>query len=284
MPKPFRGHIGLIQRNAISSWLQLRPACEILLMGDEEGTAEIAADLGVRHISEVNRNDYGTPLVDSIFREAERAAAHPVLCYINADIVLMDDFLPAVRQASQEKDRFLLVGRRWDLDLDKPLQFSGNWEERLRSTVQKEGKLHAHTGIEYFVFPRYFWKEIPPFAVGRMIYDGWLLYQACAQGDPVIDMTEVVTIVHQNHDYSHVLGTKGVRDSVEAERNLELAGGYAQSFTLWDAKYRLTRKGIRRRLTPYIFYRYLVSLSASHRYFGWLLKVVRFTIQRLRTL
>ena len=44
VPKPFRGHIGVIQRNAIRSWTLLRPACDIILMGNEEGIAEIAAE------------------------------------------------------------------------------------------------------------------------------------------------------------------------------------------------------------------------------------------------
>ena len=52
-PKPFRGHIAVIQRNAIRSWTLLRPACEIILMGNDEGTAEIAAEFGVRHVPEI---------------------------------------------------------------------------------------------------------------------------------------------------------------------------------------------------------------------------------------
>ncbi len=40
MPKPFRGHIGIIQRNAITSWTKLQPRPEILLFGTEEGAAE----------------------------------------------------------------------------------------------------------------------------------------------------------------------------------------------------------------------------------------------------
>lgn len=38
IPKPFQGHIGMIQRNATQSWLQLQRACEIVLVGDEGGT------------------------------------------------------------------------------------------------------------------------------------------------------------------------------------------------------------------------------------------------------
>ena len=44
MPKAFRGHVGMIQRNAIGSWLRLTPRPEILLFGDDEGIAEFAAN------------------------------------------------------------------------------------------------------------------------------------------------------------------------------------------------------------------------------------------------
>src|SRR5215470_320731 len=54
-PKPFRDHIAVIQRNAIRSWTLLRPACEIILMGNDEGTADIAAEFGVRYVPEVAR-------------------------------------------------------------------------------------------------------------------------------------------------------------------------------------------------------------------------------------
>ena len=34
-PKPFRGHIRVIQRNAIQSWQRLHSDAEILLLGPE---------------------------------------------------------------------------------------------------------------------------------------------------------------------------------------------------------------------------------------------------------
>ena len=53
IPKHFRGHFATIQRNAITSWTRLTPRPEILLFGDEEGTGEIARELGLRHFPEV---------------------------------------------------------------------------------------------------------------------------------------------------------------------------------------------------------------------------------------
>ena len=60
IPKVFRGHIGVIQRNAIKSWTLLRPACEVVLLGDEgdagEGRANREAEiLFYRHLREASR-------------------------------------------------------------------------------------------------------------------------------------------------------------------------------------------------------------------------------------
>ena len=118
IPKPFRGHIAVIQRNAIRSWTLLRPACEIILFGHEEGTAEVAAEFGLRHVPEVARNEYGTPLVSDLFAQAQRLATCERLGYVNADIILLSDFLRAVQRIPFR--RFLMIGRRWDLDLDQP--------------------------------------------------------------------------------------------------------------------------------------------------------------------
>ena len=38
-PKPFVGHIDVIQRNALRSWRQIHPDIEILLFGDDAGAA-----------------------------------------------------------------------------------------------------------------------------------------------------------------------------------------------------------------------------------------------------
>lgn len=41
--KPFRGHDGVIQRNALESWEFLDPNVQVILFGDDEGTDEKCA-------------------------------------------------------------------------------------------------------------------------------------------------------------------------------------------------------------------------------------------------
>src|SRR5579863_2067444 len=66
-PKPFRGHIGVIQRNALKSWTLLHPDLEVILFGDDEGAAVVAGEFGLRHEPHVERNEFGTNRLDSMF-------------------------------------------------------------------------------------------------------------------------------------------------------------------------------------------------------------------------
>ena len=243
IPKSFRGHSGIIQRNAIRSWTLLRPACEIILFGDDEGTAEAAAEFGVRHISDVARNEYGTPLVNDIFEKAQRLATHDVLCYVNADIILISDFMKAVQQVASRKSRFLMVGQRWDVDLGETWDFQRqDWEAKLRAHVREQGELHGKKGMDYFVFSRGLFDSIPAFAIGRMAWDNWLVYKARKRLAAVVDATTTIMAVHQNHEYGHFGSRKELRQSREFQRNRELMA-YG-NFNLKDATHKLLPDGL----------------------------------------
>lgn len=239
-PKPFtHPHIATIQRNAIQSWMQL-PDCEVILVGSEPGIAETAAEFGALHLPHVACNARGTPLLSSIFGLAREKSDTPMLCYVNADIILFSDILTAAQNAVKQAERFLIVGQRWDMDLTAPLDFSPAWEHNLRSQVAAHGALHRPMGSDYFIFPRACYTDMPAFAVGRAGWDNWMIYKARKHGWPTIDATHDVTIVHQNHDYSHLPGGQPHYRLPETDENIRLAGGRAQTrFTLLDADKRL---------------------------------------------
>ncbi len=223
IPKPFTGHSAVIQTNALRSWAEL-PGCEILLFGDDEGVSEAAAAHGARHISGVATSEAGTPRLDWVFERAQEAATHETLCYVNADIVLMDDLLHA--RESVPFARFVLIGRRWDVRIEETLGFGEGWREELHERVRMEGTLQGPAAIDYFAFPRGLWAALPPFFVGRPGWDNWMIFNARARRIPVIDATDAVMVVHQEHGYGHHPGGKsGVWQGEEAQANLRAAGG-----------------------------------------------------------
>ncbi len=290
IPKAFRGHIDVIQRNAITSWTLLHPRPEIILLGDDEGTAAVAKELGVHHCPVVCRNEYGTPLVDDLFEKAHSLARNDVLCYANADIILMSDFMDAVRRVAKWRRRFLMLGRRWDVDVDKRLDFGQQWDGALRSDTAKRGRLHAASGIDYMVFRRGVWQQIPTFAIGRPAWDNWMVYAAHSRGVAVVDATPVVTAIHQNHDYGHVRdGEGGTWHGPEERRNKALAKG--GRYDIDDATWLLGRRNVvpavhprhlRRRVTVWLdgHPHLRVGLRAPRRLLSRLRKAARSIVAR----
>jgi hypothetical protein len=239
-PKPFTNpHIALIQRNAFRSWRLLDPEIEIYLLGKEEGVAQAAEEVGATHIADVARNEKGTPLISSMFQKVREHSDSPILAYVNADIILMRNFLESVQLVMQQQERFLLVGQRWDLTVENPIQYSGGWENELMQRVRNEGRMHLPSGSDYFVFPRQCFTEIPDFAIGRAGWDNWMIYEARRRGWPVINATGSIHIIHQRHDYSHLPGGRPHYHTPEADENIRLAGGKRMIFTLPDSNYRL---------------------------------------------
>lgn len=246
--KPFFGHHGIIQRNALRSWKLLWPDLEVILFGDDEGAEQTAAHLGLRYEPHVDRNEFGTKRLDTLFSRAQRIARYDLLCYINCDIILMQDFCDALTLVREAHPQFLMVGRRWDAEISRPLDFSGNvWELRLRLLLLQEGRRRTPEWIDYFVFTRGIYRvELPPFVIGRVFWDNWLVWRALASHFPVVDASSMIMAVHQNHDYGyHPQGKQGVFYGMEAGLNYELAGGWKHLRTIADASEVLRHDGLK---------------------------------------
>jgi hypothetical protein len=94
--------------------------------------------------------------------------------------------------------------------------------------------------MDYFVFTRNGWEDLPPFTLGRPVWDNWMVYHARRLGRPVVDATLGVMAVHQNHPA--IYSAKGS----ESTQNQSLAQdtGMSRLFTLLDATHLLTPAGL----------------------------------------
>ncbi len=257
LPKAMHGRTAIQQRNSIKSWLQLEPRPKVILFGQEQGVAELAKELEIDWHPQLECTRFGTPRVDDLFQKAEKFSSSKVLAYVNSDIILMNDFMKAVDVTSQHFPEFLMLGRRWNVDLEHEIDFSKTtWREELRELLQQKGFLYPPGGMDYFVFSRGLYPQIPAFGIGRTAWDCWLLKDPLSRGKPVIDATASVLSIHHNHDYSHI---KGAKDQAffawtgeEGKLNQELAGpGYDQG-TLSNVPLELFNFAILPRTTPYL--------------------------------
>jgi hypothetical protein len=309
-PKPFKGHIDTIQRNALRSWTLLKPKPEIILFGTEKGVAEICNELDLIHIPEVDRTEYGTPLVSSVFQLGKARASTSVICYVNSDIMLANDFMRAIEIVTAEMTKFMVLGQRTDIDINEPWNFDTvDWEADLKSLLAQKGRLHAPSGIDFFCFSKEMFDDIPPLVIGRPGFDNWLVWRARVQGFPIVDVTEAVSIAHQNHESSYVLRKLNIQefgslktkdDSIwlkaegnwvelvpDAQQNIMLVPD-EKNLNIWAATWMIDRKGsLKHRqwlLKPAYLYYQLKSVvpvywPAFGRIFRWIRSVAKTLLQ-----
>lgn len=250
LPKPFGRDTDLIQRNAINSWKQLCPEVDVLLIGDENGIAETAKELDVRHAGGIDFNQHGTPLLSSAFEIAHRQSKAPFLAYCNCDVILMKDFPRAIERLAQDRllNQFVAFGQRVDLKIDQPVDFEQRTQvDALQDDCRQRGTRCSNVCKEYFVFNRELYREVPPFAVGRGNWDNWMIHSAKLRQVPVVKVSELVTAIHQSHDYSHTSAGRFqcYVSGEEAEENRRLAGG-RHIISGSTANWRMTPAGLKR--------------------------------------
>ena len=240
-PKAFRGHVGIIQDNAIRSWSRLRPAPKIILFGAESETGDVAQRMQIDLVPDVAQNAHGTPLLSDMFSRADSMAAGDVLAFVSADIILGQSLIEATRIVASWSNNFLLVAQRRDVDVRESLDFDTAPDTAL-GRISARGRLHSPGAIDVFVYRRGQYAGMPPFAIGRTAYDNWLLWNTMDSGIPLVDATDYVTLLHQNHDYLHA-PTVDVWYGVEARENRQWIKHWTNYYTIVNANWKLTAGG-----------------------------------------
>lgn len=240
-PKPSQGHVGITQENAIRSWSLLRPRPKIILFSNDSDTLELGRRLEVDMVRNVETNPQGTPLVSNMFAQASALAADTVLAFVNSDIILTQNTIEAAGIAVQWSKRFLMVAQRHDVDVRSRLAFDPGWDPRWVDESVARGKLHPPGAIDWFVFPRGQYEDMPPFAIGRTAYDNWLLWKTVAMGVPLVDATAFVKLIHQNHDYQHSKLDTWL--GPEAQQNRKWIEHWTHYYTIAHANWMLTADG-----------------------------------------
>ena len=258
LPKAFTGAARQIQFNSIGSWKALGPRVEVIMIGDEEGIEEAAAELDVKHIKQIRKNDSGTPLVSDAFRIADQSTqsdASTLLVYCNADVILDDSFVTAVDQVANDPavgDSFLAIGTRTDVSVDQRIDFSDSVAtDTLMNTLAQHGTPASICCKEFFAFRKKDFSDIPDFAVGRGNWDNWMVVSAKQRSIPVVRLPQHTRVLHQDHQYDHLDNSSRRSASrlscyvsgAEARENQRLAGG-KHIISGATATHRLTSLGV----------------------------------------
>jgi hypothetical protein len=235
-PKPFLTEFYDIQNNAIKSWAKLECVNKIIICGNDYGVEEYANTLlkeidrnktEIMYIKNIETNEFGTPLVNCLFNIASDNSDRNI-CYINSDIILLSDFTDTfnafITQNPRQND-FLIVGQRWDWNNPEKIDFGDkNWEENVKTKSISDGKIHAPSGIDYFLCSKTTFPNMPPFAIGRYWWDNAIVGNAHKRNNVMsIDASKSVFAIHQNSPwlYQGKIENVGnnIRNGIESKRN-----------------------------------------------------------------
>ena len=102
-----------------------------------------------------------------MFNQARAIAKFDILLFVNADIILPENFLSsAVYSVKKKFKKFLLVGYRWDLDFNQKINFSDEIKKKeFWDFANLNSNKHGCTGIDYFLFNKHLFKNLPDFII-----------------------------------------------------------------------------------------------------------------------
>lgn len=237
VPRGFVGKDAMLQKNAIESWNRLSDNVEILLMGNAEEVKEYAATLPkAKHIPEIAVNKFGTALLGDVFKKAIDTAAYEMMAFVQSDIILTANFITSVRSLPRRR-QFLAVARQTDIAIDAPIDFSGDWEEKLEKEIVLHGAPRGLSAMNVMIFPKNMHIPQSNLLIGKPGWDNAFAYHIMQNGVPMIDASLAFTPIYQKHEESRA-------NPEESQRNFELAGGFSQMVSIRNAHILFTRHGL----------------------------------------
>tara|TARA_B100001250_G_C19809272_1_gene794998 strand:- start:10 stop:882 length:873 start_codon:yes stop_codon:yes gene_type:complete len=275
-PKDFKGLFKTIQINALRSWRFLSPDIQIIIFGDSIGSKEVASEIKAEYIPNVQCSPQGTPILSDMFEKAEKNAKFSTLTFINSDIILPRNFLSAVKICKEKYDKFLMVGHRWDIDVEELIDY--NDKRKRKAFIDKLGInsiQHPCTGIDYFVYKKYQWGGLPNFIIGRPGYDNWLIWKARRNLVPVIDASNIIKVFHQNHNFifHNITSDPKINPEPEGLYNREIIND--NTLNLLDCTFKLVGNKIEKNKTKNFKIRNLYRLPKIFPEFAILIKLYR---------
>ena len=266
-PRPFKSPFNTPQLNAINSWKKIHKDVEIYLINDELNTAKEFAIKNKIKCIDGKFSKYGSPLLKDAIESINKVAKNDIILFINTDIIYIDGIKRTFDVVLNNFDKYFIVGRRVDYDVDYKISFNDKDYKKKLISMYKNGAMHGLSGLDYWMFPKNTFNEIPNFVIGKPGYDNWLLAESKRKSISVIDASNSIRILHQNHYYPQKkLDSYKIEYDENIEKAGDLLGSLRNSDFIVDSSFLLKK--------PNIFYQFFDYLN-GFRFIKILLNIIR---------
>jgi hypothetical protein len=194
----------LYSKLAIGSWLSVSPCSNVLLFINRSGFGPLADEIDdlygpgrVIYRGSIKHDFADIPYIDEWFQKGIQYSPTNFVCFINSDILVSGNWLTRAKQVFRIMAHrpILVIDQRMDFTLNLThfdnLKFGGNSLLQQIDVMVKNSphSIYQPTGIDMYLFRidclRLEPKRIPPFMMGRPLWDNWLVGYATTIGDTI---------------------------------------------------------------------------------------------------
>tara|TARA_R110000744_G_scaffold85265_2_gene166652 strand:- start:7376 stop:8209 length:834 start_codon:yes stop_codon:yes gene_type:complete len=213
--KPFNESNVVRQTNTLNNLANINTDKDVVLFSEESEiqAKEICDNNSIDFITEFRKSqNTNIPYVDDLFSRVQDLYNSDFYCYINCDMILLDDFVESLTlihsevKPRQEGKSIFVCGRRLDTEdfTDTYIDFSNKSSSDILEMCPNRS-LHSEYGIDYFVFEKGMFLDMPNFLIARTVFDNSIVGHSCVNPDIFeIDITHSTNVIHQDHEYGEM--------------------------------------------------------------------------------
>jgi hypothetical protein len=210
IPRSFIDPFLTPQVNALNIIRNYDPSANIVLYSDDDGVKDYASN-NLYHAPDEVIKKGRLPLVNEALKYCAINFPECYICYINSDMLLVGDTKELISYIDKRfSGNFLATGYRCNLHIDNVIK-SNELPDLIKKCSCKKTK-GRHSALDVFIFKSEIFSllNMPNFPVGRPGWDNWLAAKCRILGFALVDISNVVTLVHQEHPSFHEQGTWSV--------------------------------------------------------------------------
>jgi hypothetical protein len=190
-----------IQYNSINSWKWIDCEKEILIFNRDESIKNMCDELKVTNIDDYESSEFSDLPTWRTMRDkaVEIANDDDIIIWVNSDIVFDDTLYFTISELKLSLSEFILTGKR------------KNWPNYWRLNDKEEiskiefDKIGNEYEVDYFIFNKKHFSDLPKFFIARMRFDNYLLKMAIDNVEYTLDSTFAINSYHHQHGYGENL-------------------------------------------------------------------------------
>jgi hypothetical protein len=199
--KPLIDEFIIEQTNSVLSWTKLRINPTIIIFGDDKGVPEFCEKHNLIN-KNVSRDAKNVPYIADIFYQGYQYMdenPHDYVMYINADILLMNDFCDTLESFNKQYptvNSCLLTAIRNNIFKYDLIDFQDtDWDVKFKNKHPLNP--HHPAGIDLFLHKKNnYLNKIPEFVISRYYFDSYLIDYAIKNFEMSINITDTVNVYH----------------------------------------------------------------------------------------